>query len=376
MTQLFDNFISKIIKENQDAPKITGEYWFDEHGNAQYADGDVGDMGHEEYVIQRCINEVLAWFNLDFDVTTDEFAIKEDQIVEIIKDEVGDSWGWDIEDDPARAIIKYLVLNCNVPEDKASDLVFTAYGSSSMDAREYAIKNWNWIRVAGTHIEVNKLNAVTLKNVAKGINDALEQEGDMYEDDSYEKAGQVEYHISTYTGKRYTITLDDMERGNVSGLEEEQVPQVSAATKQVRDMDLNIMPDYYKKKNVIGDSFTNFVNTVLTESQGHLYGWLKPDGEYIPIHISHGDWADKYLQTKGIDTNKIKKYDSIINELFKRGWSRITAFRGTVYCHKIGEKPKRIQSIIDICIENNIKTIEWDNETDDRHILWSNDNHI
>lgn len=367
MTPIFDNFISKIIKEDQDAPKITGEYWFDEHGNAQYADGDVGDMNHEMYVTERCGREVAEYFRLEeFDEST---------ILDIIRHKVKDTWG-DITNDPADTMIKYLVTFHKLTEEDASNLVLIAYGSSSWDAREYAIEKWNWIRVAGIYIEVNKLNINTLRNVAKGINNALEQEGEMYEDDSYEKAGQVEYRISTYTGKRYTITLDDMERGDVSGLEEELVPQANAATKQVRDMDLAAMPDYYKKKNIIGDSFTNFVNTVLTESQGHLYGWLKPDGEYIPIHISHGDWADKYLQSKGIDTNKIKKYDSIVNELFKRGWSRITAFGDTVYCHKTGEKPKRIQGIVDISIENDMKSIKWDNETDADATLWFNDNHI
>lgn len=259
MTGLFDNFISQIIKEDHGSPKISGEYWFDERGNAQYADGDVGDMGHEEYVIHRCANEMLAYFNMNGDDANNS----EEEIIQIIKNEVGGEWG-DIENDPASAIIKYLVTFFKLPEDKASDLVFIACGSSSMDAREYAIKNWNWIRVQGTNIEVNKLDANTLKKVAEGINDALDQEGEMYEDDSWERAGQVEYSISTYTGKRYTITLDDMERGEVSGLEEVQTPQVHSATKQVRDMDVAQMPDYYKKKDIIGDSseFDKFINII------------------------------------------------------------------------------------------------------------------
>ena len=240
---------------------IRGEYWFDERGNAQYADGDVGDMNHEAYVIQRCGAELTGCFNIDLDQET--ISEVEDDIIEAIKDEVGDSWG-EIENDPADAMIKYLVTFFKMPENKASDLVLTAYGSTT-DAREYAIKNWNWIRVHGTNIEVNKLNSETLKNVARGVNDALEQEGEMHEDDSYERAGQTEYTISTYTGKRYSITLDDMEAGNVSGLEEEQGVAVSAAAQQLRKMDVDGMPDYYKKKGIIGDSFDRKYYEILND---------------------------------------------------------------------------------------------------------------
>jgi len=241
----------------EDLP-ITGEYWFDGNGNAQYADGDIGDMNHEAYVIQRCGLEVASYFNLD--LNDNDFSSLEDDILSDIRDEVDDSWG-EIENDPADAIIKYLVNFFKIPENKASDLVLTAYGSTT-DAREYAIKNWNWIRVHRTNIEVNKLNVDTLRNVAKGINDALHQEGNMYEDSAYDRAGRTSYNISTYTGKRYSITLDDMQAGNISGLEEEPNVAVSAASQQLRQMDIDAMPKYYQKKGVIGDSFNNYVHLV------------------------------------------------------------------------------------------------------------------
>lgn len=253
MLPKFDALVQRLLKEySDDTIVVRGEYWFDERGNAQYADGDTGDMGHEDYVILRCGNEVLNYFNLDFDGDFQgDLLGKDDEIISIIKQEVGDSWG-DIEDDPASAIIKYLVIFFKIPEEKADELVLTAYGSRG-DAREYAIKNWNWIRVHGPNIEVNKLNADTMKKVAEGIRDALEQEGEMYEDDSYERADRGVYNISTYTGKRYTITLDDMERGNVSGLET-TMPEKSAAAQQLRQQDVKSMPSFYQKKGVIGDS--------------------------------------------------------------------------------------------------------------------------
>lgn len=253
MLPKFDALVQRLLKEySDDTIVVRGEYWFDERGNAQYADGDAGSMGHEDYVILRCGDEVLNYFNLDFDGDFEgSIASKEDDIINIIRNKVGDSWG-DIENDPASAIIKYLVTFFKMDEEKVDDLVLTAYGSHG-DAREYAIKNWNWIRVHGPNIEVNKLNTQTLKKVAEGIRDALEQEGEMYEDDSYERADRGIYNISTYTGKRYTITLDDMERGNVSGLETAMTDK-SAAGQQLRQQDVSSMPSFYQKKGVIGDS--------------------------------------------------------------------------------------------------------------------------
>jgi hypothetical protein len=245
---------------------ISGEYWFDENGQTMYADGDVGDMNHEAYVIQTCISQLAG----EFDVYIDEpyletGSILEDEIVEKIIDDL------DIEDesekedkieqiknDPADAMIDYLVQNTSMEIDAASDLVLNAYGSKG-DAREYAIKNWNWSRVQGDSIETLKLTADALKTIAKGINNALDEEGKFYDyEDNPEVLELHEYTISTYSGKRYTITLADMEKGNVSGLEQDIAVTVSAATQQVKQMDIDAMPDFYKQKGVIGDSFQQF----------------------------------------------------------------------------------------------------------------------
>jgi hypothetical protein len=36
----------------------SGEYWIDDYGNAQYADGDVGDVGHEELAEQEILGRL------------------------------------------------------------------------------------------------------------------------------------------------------------------------------------------------------------------------------------------------------------------------------------------------------------------------------
>ena len=44
--------------EDEDWHAQSGEYWIDDYGNAQYADGDVGDVGHEELAEQEILGRL------------------------------------------------------------------------------------------------------------------------------------------------------------------------------------------------------------------------------------------------------------------------------------------------------------------------------
>jgi hypothetical protein len=275
MTNSFDRYL-QIALEYSDTEErfipnvIRGEYWFDESGYAIYADGDVGDMNHEAHVIQRCAGEVASMFNCelsDMDTYIETDSGIEQCIIETIIDELDEASEEmidNIKNDPADAIGEYIKNKFNMSESDAYSLVMTAYGAVT-DAREYAIEKWNWSRVHGSSIEVKMLTRKQLKLVADGIWNALEEEGRLYEDDERERAEKSLYDISTYTGKRYKITLEDMTEGNVAGLEQAVEVPVSAATQQIRNMDIDAMPDYYKQKGVIGDStrFDNVYQSIL-----------------------------------------------------------------------------------------------------------------
>lgn len=254
------------LEEEIEPIYLHGEYWFDDSGDAMYADGDVGDMNHEAYVIQRCIYDVLGSFDIHDDSEYPSIEKNEDVILEIIVDSMNiedENEKYEklqeLKDDPASAIIDYLKTQ-NFPN--AEETVFIAYDSRG-DAREFAIKNWGWSRVHGKHIEVQTLNSETLKNVKRGILNALEQEGKLYSEDDYEAAGKAEYNISTYTGRRYTIKLDDMSSPeNISDLEPIIQPDKTAAGEQLRDLDIKSMNPYYQSKGIIGDSFKHFFHKV------------------------------------------------------------------------------------------------------------------
>ena len=256
---LSDNFYEDDSEELETV-SLSGEYWFDDSGTTMYADGDVGDMNHEAYVIQRCNSEILDHFHLNNGGDYDTVETHQDTILDMIvedSDIEDEDEKWEkrqeLENDPADAIINYLTQK-GVKD--VSDTVFIAYGSS-IDAREYAIKNWGWSRVAGDSIETKELTRETLRVIAHGINNALEEEGKTYEyDETPDVLDLHEYGISTYTGKRFNITLRDMESGNVEGLERSDIEvSKSSATDQVKQMDMEKMPSYYRERGLMGDSY-------------------------------------------------------------------------------------------------------------------------
>lgn len=359
----------EIEEEEIEPIYLSGEYWFDDSGTTMYADGDVGDMNHEAYVIQACNNAILSHFDIYSE--NDSIESVERVILKKIIDSLNiedeeeyDKVWFEMTEDPASAIIEYLEKD---NFENANDTVFIAYGSSR-DAREYAIKNWGWARVHGNSIEVQTLNTETLKNVKRGISNALEEEGNVSTEEEWLAAELAEYYISTYTGKRYSIKLGDMSNpDNISDLEPVIQSGKTAAGEQLRDLDIKSMNSYYQQKGVIGDSFKHFFHQIFLENSSRdlFYSWLSPDGKFYKITSpdTHQEWAQKFLATN----------DNVLDTMFRKGWFRITRYGDEIACHNNFVRPsgKAFKQLIDTALENHMSSVEWDNE-DDSKIIWTN----
>lgn len=369
---MFEDEEDETEEEEIEPIYLSGEYWFDDSGTAMYADGDIGDMNHEAYVQQSCVSSVLSQFDIHDDSEYPSLENHEDEILETIVDsmDIEDEEEkhlklQELENDPASAIIDYLEKN---NFENASDAVFIAYGSSR-DAREFAIKNWGWSRVHGKHIEVQTLNSETLRNIKRGIGNALEQEGRVFSEEDWLAAELAEYYISTYTGKRYSIKLGDMGNpDNISDLEPVIQSGKTAAGEQLRDLDLKSMNQYYQDKGVIGDSFKQFFHKLFLEnsSKDIFYSWLSPNGEFFKVipPDTHQEWAQKFL---------VNPKGNVLDIMFRKGWFRITRYGDEIGCHNNFMRPsgKPFKQLIDTALENNMSSVEWDNE-DDSRIIWTN----
>lgn len=213
-----------------------GEWWIDDTGGTTYCDNNVVDQGHESVVIQYVAHEILSHFDIDEDEpgTLDNY---EDYIKQSLMDDErldqNEIDGWDnIKGSgyagPAEIIAKKL-LEDKVFTDKkqAMDAVFIAYGSSK-DARDYAMKYWNWkiMKTAGNEIEIQTwhLKPSDLQIIVRGISDIMQDHDDSDEDDSDNEIGD-----DGFKGPRVNVT-------------------VQAAGKRYRNIPLEVLEKYLPQK--------------------------------------------------------------------------------------------------------------------------------
>lgn len=205
---------SAVVREAHDR----GEWWIDESGSTVFADGDVGDQNHEAVVIGNLIHEILSHFGIEEDEPGElsgyEESIKESLLADGRLDEE-ELACWDnmgsakVKGGPAVVLIKKLI------EDKAfgngdpkqtEDAVFIAYGSTSRDARNYAMKYWRWkvMKTQGGDIEIQSwhLKPDDLKIIVSGVWEIM---GDSDEDDPEDSDNEV--GEDGYPGPRINVTV-------------------------------------------------------------------------------------------------------------------------------------------------------------------------
>lgn len=213
----FKTLIRKIVSETIDVMKEAhdrGEWWIDDHGGTTYCDNTIGDQGHESVVIQAVSHEILSHFSIHDDEpgTLDNYeeSIKQSLIADDRLDEK-ELQGWDnIRGSeyagPAEIIAKKLLEDKLFTDEKqAIEAVFIAYGSSK-DARDYAMKYWNWkiMKTHGNEIEIQTwhLKPSDLQIIVRGIWDIMQEHDDADESDPDNEIGD-----DGFPGPRINVTV-------------------------------------------------------------------------------------------------------------------------------------------------------------------------
>lgn len=174
--------LKQIIKEIVNLIKehgMRGEWWFQD-GQAVFADGDVGDMNHEAYVIDALKRQLLDALGVDYsryDQIPDlgDSHIR-DEIFDNIKDELTpeelEEWQNNEFND---VIISYLKRQEN---KDVREVIYYIRGhdnkGKNVDPREYALIHWGWQRVKGNVIQTQTLTSKDLNNIVNGLNDAYQ----------------------------------------------------------------------------------------------------------------------------------------------------------------------------------------------------------
>jgi hypothetical protein len=227
-------------EEDENWHAQSGEYWIDDYGNAQYADGDVGDVGHEELAEQEILGRLgFDPYNLqgDSDITHNSYtaghlldSLYDDPILEDYYKYLIDN-GLTKEDYDIESYLRYLRHTNRPTEDHEEYNKQTESLIAGLkDPRNHAIFNFGWIRVvkrgSTVDLELEKLNQKTLKNISSAIGEITSYQ---------ENPDRLKFNIEVFKPRHISlndITLKDIENGTVQtkylqGIREMLPPQVA-----------------------------------------------------------------------------------------------------------------------------------------------------
>jgi hypothetical protein len=238
-----DNLIRIAYQEDDEEENWhaqSGEYWIDDYGNTQYADGDVGDVGHEELAEQEILGRLgFDPYDLqgDSDITHNSYtanhlldSLYDDPILEEYYQYLIDN-GLTKEDYDIESYLRYL-RHRNRPEEGHEEYNKQTESliAGLKDPRNHAIFNFGWIRVvkrgSTVDLELEKLNQKTLKNISSAIGEITSYQ---------ENPDRLKFNIEVFKPRHISlndITLRDIENGTVQtkylqGIREMLPPQVS-----------------------------------------------------------------------------------------------------------------------------------------------------
>jgi hypothetical protein len=189
-----DKLWQKLFEAWQDfqtGPEIRGEYWIIS-GEPVFADGDVGGMNHEAYVIQHLTSQFLEYFDIyeddvgnlsEYDDYIKRWFIDEEIIDSDEKEEEYDM-------DPADFMFEYLWSTHGEEfnnKEHFQDAFFIAYQSSTANnARDFGMKHLRWKRIYGNNIQTWHLQNEDAQDISNGITKIIDQEFDI-DDENIEK---------------------------------------------------------------------------------------------------------------------------------------------------------------------------------------------
>lgn len=176
------NELKKLIKEIisviLEGP-LRGEWWFQD-GQAIYADGDVGDVNHEGYVIDILKRQLLDTLGVDvsdYEHVPNFYEISDEIYQEIngeLTDDEKEEWTQGTNADIEKVIMDYLQRK----GDAETKEILNYLTSASKDAREYALIHWGWQRVKMNVIQTQTLTEKDVKNISNGLYGAYSDELD------------------------------------------------------------------------------------------------------------------------------------------------------------------------------------------------------
>lgn len=222
-----------------------GEWWIEESGHVEFADGNVGDDNHETLALRSIRARLIGNLGADCDEYDDptfyaacwEF-VQEEYDLPALEDDV------DAGESPSiirEHVERYMKENC---EDELN-LVIGSFDYVGL--REFVIKHFGWIRVADKRFSMRNMGSKDeLDNLRKGLGEILEQSG--IEDEDIADDDYIEIDDG---GRSFCINVKDVLNGDFSSLQPTSNTLAATHSDQVKQMDVKAMSPVYAGR--IGD---------------------------------------------------------------------------------------------------------------------------
>lgn len=239
MSRLYETIMSSVRETKvlllERAHQLSGEYWW-HNGTVTYADGDNSDTSHSIVVFERLISDYCDVIGIENTFECDIVMFRSS-----ISD---DGYGLD-EDDPIEDLTNRVIKQTGINQKEADTRRGIVFSGDGMDPREFAIKFWGWIRIAGNNLELPDLKPATLKKAASAFVMALDDSGYGIGED--EDLIDTEVNVSTYNGSRKTVSLSDLMDGRLSsGVDADTEALRDAGSRAVANLDAEITHPFYK----------------------------------------------------------------------------------------------------------------------------------
>lgn len=275
------------LKEwDDDEVSLDGEYWIDDSGNAQFADGDVGDLNHEAMAMQTLQSQISGDGDKDWDEFKQELAerIYQEKMAST-NDEAGRQELTDAYEDDPESMITDEAL-----QDEGIDAEAWKYANGFGDARDYAMEHWGWKKVLGNGVETWTFNDNDKSILANGLAEVIDQElGEL----DAEEAQRVVFYVHVHsTGQSFDVTIAQLE-GN-AWTPPQQEPEAPAAPPPPQ------LPQYPQVAH--GQTFFNFMYNDPSTPGAMPYEdddermKIKPDRYNLDYHSrvgSYGTYQDR-----------------------------------------------------------------------------------
>jgi hypothetical protein len=148
---------------NKEASSLRGEWWIVD-GQAIYADGDVGDMNHEAYVIQS-----IQGMYADEEFNRGEYIDWDGFEKHLLEEGIAGLGDAEYDEDE-------IVYNALKELGMTDEEIKVARGQHG-DAREYGLKNLGWKRIKGDNVQTQTLTSGDLSDIARGLWEISESSG-------------------------------------------------------------------------------------------------------------------------------------------------------------------------------------------------------